>query len=659
MKKSTGLIPEAFIERLLLTTDIVDIVGQYVPLKKGGKNYQACCPFHEEKTPSFTVSPDKQFYYCFGCGEHGNAINFVMKQQGIPFTEAIRVIAQTAGLTVPESPQSIAAQQKKAKSKHLIDVMKFAESFFRTQLNNTAVNREVAAYMRTRNLMANTVETFKLGYAPTGWDSLIKALDRANIHLSAANEAGLVIQKPPNKQYDRFRDRLIFPIHSRRGDVIGFGGRALNNEDKPKYLNSPETPLFQKNRELYGLHQITQAKAAVTRIVVVEGYLDVLMLWQNQIQYAVATLGTSTGSSHLEALFKIVDEVIFCFDGDDAGNKAAFRALEAAIPLMRDGREVRFLFLPAGEDPDTIVQKEGRAQFELRINNAQPLPDYLCDTIIGTLDLSHIEHRSRFVRDIAPHLGQLPSGVYRELVINKVAELTRLDRGLVLTHIESRYSPNSSTLSSPANASTVTSSPATSSPITKKTPSLPAASERPLDTEAPFPAGNVTAEDGYARNQGQLGTRHTYRPASSKNPPPSLVDKTIALLLHKPNLALEIKTPEALSHLKLDNIELLIEVIQASQKEPLGSSAYLFGRWHGSPLGEQLAKIAAQELFVDQNEEAYSYKDSYQDSLTKLSLAYIEQQLEEVLSGPTPDPALIQELLEKKTSLIDQTEKSI
>ncbi len=612
----------------MVRVDLKDVIEPFVTLKKGGKNYQGCCPFHDEKTPSFTVSPEKQFYYCFGCGAHGNAITFIMNHQQVPFTEAVERLANHAGLTLPERTAASATQARKKRSKPLVDVMSFAQHYFQSQLEKPS-SAKATQYLRTRNLTQETIETFGLGYAPAGWNNLTTALNQSSTPLHSAIEAGLIIEKSPTKQYDRFRDRIMFPIRSSRGDIIAFGGRVLNKDEKPKYLNSPETPLFQKNRELYGLYEIRQRKhtpnRVTDRIVVVEGYLDVLMLAQHGVDYAVATLGTSTSRGHLETLFKQVSEVIFCFDGDDAGKKAAKRALETSLPLVRDGRQIRFLFLPEGEDPDSLIQKDGRALFEQHLNKAHTLPEFLFETARAGLDLNQIDQRARLVHNASPLVNQLPKSIYRELVIQQLADLTQLEKATVIEHIER------ANLSKPS----------------PQQPPHPHQEEAPLyaGPDAPPPPALEYDKPAYP---GEFEPSSRFRSKKPSAPPPSIIADTIRLLLHNPEIARTHETPKELVELNLPYATLLLELIQLLKEEPNCSAAYLFGHWHGSEKGDQLASIAAQDLIIGGQAD---HQQTYQDTLKHLKRLHVEQLLDRELNESMPNPEKITTLLQQQRAL--------
>ena len=418
-----GMIPKKFIDDLLSRIDIVDVIDARVPLRKAGKDYKACCPFHEEKTPSFTVSQDKQFYHCFGCGVNGSAIKFLMDYEHMSFPEAVKDLAQRAGVTVPHDSQY--SEDKPDITAPLLDVLGQADRFYRRMLREHPQAHEAIDYLKRRGLTGEVAADFGLGFAPDGWDNLLKAVGTTEESRTALLAAGLLVKKDAGGYYDRFRHRVMFPIHDHRGRLIGFGGRVLD-QGEPKYLNSPETPLFHKGRELYGLYHARDALKRTGRALVVEGYMDVVALAQFGLDYAVATLGTATTRDHLERLFRYVPEVVFCFDGDRAGREAAWRALENGLPVLHEGRQVSFLFLPEGEDPDTLVRKEGAADFGARLKAATPLPDYFFQHIADQVELNRLDGRARLVELARPHLSKMRPGVLRQLMVARLAELSHL-----------------------------------------------------------------------------------------------------------------------------------------------------------------------------------------------------------------------------------------
>ena len=370
-----GRIPQSFIDDLLVRTDIVELIDSRVRLKKAGKNYQACCPFHNEKSPSFTVSQEKQFYHCFGCGAHGNAIGFVMEYDGLEFPDAIEELASMQGMQVPRE-QSIggSANSQPAVSKDLFELMNQIARFYESNLKSAP---HAVEYLKGRGLTGEVVKRFNIGYAPSDWDQVRRRFGASRDHEQLLISGGMLITRDNGPgSYDRFRDRIMFPIRDKRGRVIGFGGRVLG-DGTPKYLNSPETPIFHKGRELFGLYEVKQAHKDPRRILVVEGYMDVVALGQYDIDYAVAALGTATTSDHIHTLFRTTAEVVCCYDGDNAGREAAWRALDNALPHLQDGRELKFVFLPDGEDPDSLVRKIGKEGFEALLDEAQPFADFM------------------------------------------------------------------------------------------------------------------------------------------------------------------------------------------------------------------------------------------------------------------------------------------
>jgi DNA primase len=429
------MIPQDFIQSLLARVDIVDVVDRHVKLKKAGSNFSACCPFHTEKTPSFTVSPSKQFYHCFGCGAHGNAIGFLMEYQGLAYPEAIRSLAETVGMAVPETR---ARSDRPAEAPALTARMHDALAYYRAELKKS---RAAIDYLKGRGLSGEIAARYGLGYAPDGWQNLAAVFsDYASGELK---DTGLVIDsdagesgEKKSRRYDRFRHRVMFPILDARGNVIGFGGRVIG-EGEPKYLNSSETPLFEKGRELYGLYQARRAIRDANEVVVVEGYMDVVALAQHGVENAVATLGTATTPFHLGKLLRLADNVVFCFDGDAAGRKAAWRALEVALPVLTDGKVVRFLFLPAEDDPDTFVRREGADGFRAALAGAKPLSQFLFGELTSRVDMASEEGRARFVAEAKPLVTQIAAPALGAMLRNRLAELARLtpeEIGVLVPH---------------------------------------------------------------------------------------------------------------------------------------------------------------------------------------------------------------------------------
>ncbi len=449
-----GLIPQHFIDELLARVDIVEVVDRRVPLKKTGQNYTARCPFHDEKTPSFSVNPDKQFYYCFGCGAGGNAIGFLMEYERLEFPQAVDTLATVAGLEVPR--ERVENPEKAGKRKDLHALMAQCAEHYAKQLKTHTDSQRAKDYLKHRGLTGEIAKAFQIGFAPPGWDILLQALGSDEQTKQLLIDAGMLISGD-NKLYDRFRDRIMFPILDNRGQVIAFGGRVLG-DDKPKYLNSPETEIFHKGRELYGLYQARKAVRNLERLIIVEGYMDVVALAQHGIPYAVATLGTATSEDHLRKVFRYCPEVVFCFDGDEAGRKAARRALETVLPVMEDGRQARFLFMPEGEDPDTQVRAIGTSRFEQQVLNATPLEDYFFAAMSEGVNTDSLEGKARVSKRAAPLIQLLPPGVYRELMMEALSQRTGLSSN-ALQNILQHNPPQESRPPEPATRETVEAKP--------------------------------------------------------------------------------------------------------------------------------------------------------------------------------------------------------
>ena len=413
------MIPQSFIQDLLGRVDIVEVVDRHVKLKRAGANYVACCPFHSEKSPSFTVSPTKQFYHCFGCGAHGTAVGFLMEHGGMGFVEAVKDLAQSVGMNVPEEQRSESAQRRAQQGESLHEVLLRAAQHYRSQLKDAP---QAIAYLKKRGLSGDIARRFGIGYVPDEWQNLAAAF--SDYDGKALAEAGLTKTNEDGRRYDVFRNRIMFPIVDVRGNVIGFGGRVLG-DGEPKYLNSPETPVFEKGRELYGLYQARRAIRDAGRVLVVEGYMDVVALAQSGVEYAVATLGTATTPVHVQKLLRQADEIVFCFDGDSAGRRAAWRALENSLALLADAKQLRFLFLPDGEDPDTYVRQHGKEAFEALIGKSVPLSIFLLDELTARVDLATAEGRARCIHEAKPLLRQMPPNALRLQFVRELAEKCR------------------------------------------------------------------------------------------------------------------------------------------------------------------------------------------------------------------------------------------
>jgi DNA primase len=527
-----GRIPQAFIDEVVSRSDIVEIIGARVPLKKSGREFKACCPFHSEKSPSFWVSPAKQFYHCFGCGVHGTVIGFLMQYEKMEFLDAVADLAQRAGLEVPREAQVA----RDPGSIDLHEIMAKASRFFE---QNLADNSRAHEYVKRRGLDAKTIANFALGYAPDSWDSLLKRFGAHEEERQRLFQVGLILERDTRGGersagfYDRFRDRLMFPIRDGRGRVIGFGGRVID-QGEPKYMNSPETSLFHKGRELYGLYEARQARADLKRLAVVEGYMDVVRLHQAGIAYAVATLGTATTQEHLHKIFRITSEVVFCFDGDRAGRQAAWRALENALALAQDGREIRFMFLPEGHDPDTLVAEEGGAGFEARLKGALPLSEYLIEHLRQQVDLSHVDGRAKLKALAQPLFARMPAGVYRELLADALAAEIH----------------------------------------------MPAAKLKAmLLGDSPAPAAAKAEPPRRSRGRISVGRGN-------------LLTQAIVLVLHHPTAARAIKDSDAVGSLQRPGIAVLKELLQQAATAASPTTAVLLERWRDRPEYARLAELA-------------------------------------------------------------------
>lgn len=415
-----GLIPRQFIDDLLTKIELVDLIDAYVPLKKRGLNYLACCPFHNEKTPSFNVIPKKQFYHCFGCGASGNAISFIMNYLHQSFPQSIETLAAKAGMVIPR--EALPEHVKQTLSLHA--VLQKLNEFYQNTLR-TPAGASAIAYLKQRGINGKIAQQYQIGYAPQGWHTIAQHLPQNQAELIAT---GMLIQKDNQQTYDRYRHRIMFPIHDRHGRMTGFGGRALDNDQQPKYLNSPETVLFQKSHELYGLYQILQTQSEFSTVVIVEGYMDVIALAQHEITYAVATLGTATTAHHIQLLSKYTKDLHFCFDGDQAGRQAAWRALEVGLPYLDGGLQAHFIFLPDGHDPDSFIRSEGKKAFEGLLQNAVPLHQLLFTTLMKDVDTTDLTGKNRLIHAAKPYLAKIPDCPYKALLVSELARLTHIDQ---------------------------------------------------------------------------------------------------------------------------------------------------------------------------------------------------------------------------------------
>lgn len=628
-------IPQTFIDDLLSRLDIVDVIDRRVKLKKAGKNYSACCPFHDEKTPSFTVSPDKQFYYCFGCGANGNAIGFIMEYERQSFVESIENLASMAGLEVPKEETSPKRDKENLRLKRLYQQLKNAREFFETHLRSHPKRGPAVKYLKERGLTGQIAKSFGMGLAPPGWDHLLKAQGQTEEHVKELVDCGLVIHKPEEKKtYDRFRDRIMFPIHDVRGRVIGFGGRVLGDE-KPKYLNSPETDIFRKGKELYGLYEARKNTQKLTRLIVVEGYMDVIALNQFGITNAVATLGTACGEDHLKLAFRFVEEVVFCFDGDAAGRNAAKRALTNSLTSMKDGRQIRFLFLTEGQDPDTLVRQIGQDRFLEQIDQAIPLEDFLFDVAAEDIDISSMEGRARFSKIAAPLVGKLPEGIFRELMFDNLAKRTGLSpellRELQKEHVElvppSPPTPANETGESQKGGEIPSSSYGTTAPATpaETMAGNSDAYATPADEQAipyaPSLSEHMESEAYYELHQPPLySEEHPRAEPRLKSQIRILPDqRALILLLNHPGLLKQLdgETPFP-PRADTPERQQLLDIIEFIKRRPNCNFNNIMGFWagaHGVEAQQALVEAAANDCFGDLK------RDTKYDPVTELSSA--------------------------------------
>ena len=644
-----GNIPRAFIDDLIERVDIVEVVDHRVKLKKSGKNYSACCPFHDEKSPSFTVSPDKQFYYCFGCGATGNALGFLMEYERLAFPDAVENLAKLAGLTVPREentdPKQRAREQAQEQARNtLYTLMEASSEFYQRQLRESDTRDKAVSYLKNRGLSGQIAKDFGIGFAPPGWDNLSSSIGSSNEKQDRLLEAGMLIHNEEKERlYDRFRDRIMFPIRDTRGRVIGFGGRVLG-DDKPKYLNSPETPIFSKGKELYGLYEARQAYKQLPRLLVVEGYMDVVALAQFDIRYGVATLGTACGADHLARAFRFTNEIVFCFDGDTAGRKAARRALENSLSTMEDGRKVKFLYLPEGEDPDTLIRQIGTDKFTKLIEGATPLESFLFDEMGRNIDTQTMEGRAHLCKITAPMLDELPRGIYRELMFQQLANRTKLNIDTIMTLLSELPKAQTSAPAQTAQPTTASTSYNSAAPYPPKTKT----SKKPTQidySESYDSAINHSTSDGSQTDQSwQHPADNFYQVAPLSSDHKSTVkntfkaqnptsDKALALLLFKPKLAQMVEDTETLSHCNDASTILLVKIIEFLQQRPEYKKEQVVAHWQGMYGPEQGQVLQSylekgelyyqiDDLKKDKEEHSFNYEQEFADTVDKL----IEQQ---------------------------------
>jgi DNA primase len=555
-----GLIPQDFIDDLIARADIVEVVGRRTQLKKAGREFKGCCPFHDEKTPSFTVSPGKGFYHCFGCGAHGTAVGFLMEYDHMSFVEAIEALAGSMGVEVPRSE----SDQPARRYDELFSLMDAVARHWQACLKESP---EAVEYLQKRRIDGSTAKRYGIGYAPDGWSNVLDKFGKSEEATERLLATGLIIRKDNGKHYDRFRDRLMFPIRDARGRTIGFGGRTMG-DGEPKYLNSPETVLFHKGRELYGMYEARQAIRNIERLVVVEGYMDTVALARNGIDFGVATLGTATTGEHLNRLFRLTENAFFAFDGDRAGRKAAWRALENALPQVREGRQIRFVFLPEGHDPDSFVNENGAAAFVEMLDAGLPLSEFLIQELSSQVDMESIDGRAKLAEMARPLVNKIPAGVYRELLIESLAEAV----GLTAQKLEKMLST------------------------------------------------------GHAANSPNTGaasvTRRRPKPSASGGP--SVVRRAITLLLNHPEAGMKLDV-EKLAGVRRPGVDLLGSLIETVQAEPNISTAGLLERWRHDEKGRHLGKLAAAAVPMDEEFDAAA---ELAECLQQLAIAGRKERIE-------------------------------
>lgn len=551
-----GMIPRQFIDDLLARADIVELIDSRVPLKKAGKNYQACCPFHTEKSPSFSVSQDKQFYHCFGCGEHGNAISFLMEFDRLDFPDAVEELASHYNMDVPREQNNRSPAQQKQDQKAYIqkqddyELMAQISRFYQQQLK-VATDKDVAInYLKGRGLSGEIVKRFGIGYISDAWDGMMKVFGRSGQINQQLVDLGMAIQGDKNRPYDRFRGRIQFPIRDKRGRVIGFGGRVLS-DGTPKYLNSPETRIYHKGQELYGLFEAKQAVKQLTRLVVVEGYMDVVALAQHGVDYAVASLGTATTPEQLQTLFRTVKEVICCYDGDRAGRDAAWRAMDNALPMIQDGYSLKFVFLPDGQDPDSMIREQGQAAFESILDNATPLSQFLFEHLLSQINMSSPEGKGAAVGAFQPYLAKLPESNLKDAIVTKLANQFGASNELQLKKLHKNFANTTETKAKP---------------------------QRPKITP---------------------------------------VRLAIALLLEHPHIVEKLPDPNILADLDLPGIPLLNQLLRLCKQNPKVNSAQLIEHFRDQEAGKQLTKIMCIEHHVETDHAEDTFLDIIEKFLNK------------------------------------------
>ncbi|MBV0934475.1 DNA primase [Marinobacterium weihaiense] len=625
-----GRIPQHFIDDLLARINIVDVVDGRVKLKRAGKNYSGLCPFHKEKSPSFSVSPDKQFYYCFGCGAGGNALGFLMEYDRLNFPEAVEELAKLAGMEVPrEEGRRQVDHQREQQLKRQFEALEQANAYFQQQLRQSPERERAVNYLKQRGLSGQIAAAFGIGYAPPGWDNLMRHFDGVESATALLEQSGMVIHNEDKQShYDRFRDRIMFPIRDVRGRVLGFGGRVLG-DDKPKYLNSPETPTFHKGRELYGLYEARKHSNHLDRLLIVEGYMDVVSLAQHGIHWSVATLGTATTEQHLERLFKLVPEVIFCFDGDQAGRTAALRALRTTLPVIKDGQEARFLFLPDGEDPDTLVRQEGEDAFTERVTQAMPLSEFFFKSLSEDADLSSMDGRARFSNAALPMINSMQPSLLKQMMLDRICEIT----GLSLEQLGSVIDLHR----------------ATHEPTPTKRP--------PVQPQAA--ASQDQGDDDYASGPQDYapypptpapGTARAGRGSGSRN----LVNQAVSIILHQPDLARSAPKADSFRTLLEPNIDVLINLLDYLQNDPNTSLGTLLVDWQDAEEHRADLMLLNEIAHLDPIMGDVDAASLLDDTLTRLLARRQEAQLDQLLKKSRQTPLTDEEKRDLQRLLLEQ-----
>jgi DNA primase len=592
-----GRIPQHFIDDLLARVNIVDVIDGRVKLKRAGKNYSGLCPFHKEKSPSFSVSPDKQFYYCFGCGAGGNALGFLMEYDRLNFPEAVEELAKLAGVDVPREEGRPAEHQREQQLSRQFEILEHASRYFQEMLRTAPERHRAIRYLKQRGLNSQIAAAFGIGYAPPGWDNLLRHFAHLENAPQLLEQSGMTIHnEEKQRHYDRFRDRIMFPIRDLRGRVIGFGGRILG-DDKPKYLNSPETPTFHKGRELYGLYEARRHSSQLDRLLIVEGYMDVVSLAQHGIHWSVATLGTATTAQHLERLFKLVPEVIFCFDGDEAGRKAAERALSVTLPVIHDGQQARFLFLPEGEDPDSLVRREGETAFTERVTQALPLSEFFFRSLAEEVDLGSMDGRARFSSHALPLIQSMQPSLLKQMMLDRICEIT----GLSLEQLSSVIDLHQATSAT-----------------------APTAAAPPVQVQRPH----------YHSPERPPPTRTKPASGGQRN----LVNQAISILLHRPDLAHCAPAPAEFADISETNIGVLLRLLRYLQQTPEGSLGTLLVDWQDDPEHRADLMLLNEISHLDPVLGDVDAARLLQDTLNRLLDRRHETQLDQLLKKSRQTP---------------------